>query len=66
MTAQTPEEHPKRYLALSARPEVLTREDRSAAERLEDLLELRDRALARDLPQLAAWYRDRVIDELVA
>lgn len=33
--------------------------------RFEDLLELRDRALARGLPRLADYYTDRIIDGMV-
>jgi hypothetical protein len=66
MTAQGPEQDPKTILTLSASREVLTRNDRSAADRFEDLLELHDRALARGLPSLAAWYADRILDEMTA
>lgn len=66
MTVQTPEKDPKSYLTLSAAPQLLTQDDRSAAERFEDLLELHDRALARGLPSLAAWYADRIADEMTA
>lgn len=64
MTVRTPEKDPKSELTLSAAREVLTREDRSVADRFEDLLELHDRALARGLPSLAAWYADRIADEM--
>lgn len=66
MTAQIPETYPKRYLTLSAPAEVLLPDDRSAAVRLEDLLELHDRAIARGLPHLAAAYADRIVDEMSA
>ena len=66
MTAQTPENDPKTILTLSVAPEVRTQDDRSAADRFEDLLELHDRALARGLPSLAAWYAERIADEMTA
>jgi hypothetical protein len=66
MTVQTPEQAPKTELTLSAAPEVLRRDDQSAAVRLEDLLELHDRAIARGLPHLAEAYADRIIDEMTA
>lgn len=66
MTLQTPEKAPKSELTLSASAEVLLRDDRSAAVRLEDLLELHDRAIARGLPHLAEAYADRIIDEMTA
>ena len=66
MTLQTPEQHPKSELTLSEAPEVLLRDDRSAAVRLEDLLELRDRAIARGLVFQAEEYTDRIIDEITA
>lgn len=66
MTALAPEKDPKSYLTLSAGPEVLLHEDRSAAVRLEDLLELHDRAVARGLPHLAEAYAERIVDEMSA
>lgn len=53
-------------LTLSAAPEVLLQDDRSAAERFEDLLDLHDRALARGLKAQAEAYADRIIDEMTA
>ena len=66
MTLLTPERHPKSELTLSEAPEVLLRDDRSAAVRFEDLLELHDRAFARGLFGLAEYYADRIIDEMTA
>jgi hypothetical protein len=81
MTAQIPEENPITVLLLSAGPASgrqnarssdespewdLTPDDRVAADRFRDLLELHDRALARGLPSLAAWYADRIADEMSA
>jgi hypothetical protein len=66
MTAQIPEKDPKSYLTLSVAPEVGWQSDRSAAERFEDLLELRERAIARGLHRLADWYADRIVDEMTA
>jgi hypothetical protein len=66
MTVQTPENHPKSYLTLSAAQELDSPSDRSAAERFEDLLELRDLAIARGLHSLADWYADRIVDEMTA
>lgn len=63
MTVQTPEKDPKSELPLSAAPEVLLPGDRSAAVRLEDLLELHDRAIARGLFGLAEAYAQRIVDE---
>lgn len=55
-------------LTLSARPQVLGfgwgSEDASAAARLEDLLELRDRARARGYDALAEEYTDRIVAEV--
>jgi hypothetical protein len=62
----TPEKYPKSELTLSAPPEVLLPDDRSAAVRLEDLLELHDRAIARGLPHLAEAYADRIVTEMTA
>lgn len=39
--------------------------EREVMSRFEDLLELRDRALARGLPRLADYYTDRIIDGMV-
>ena len=66
MTAPMPEKDPKSELTLSAGPEVLLRDDRSAAVRLEDLLELHDRAVARGLIGLASWYADRIVMAMTA
>jgi hypothetical protein len=81
MTAHVPEHDQKTILTLSAAPASdrqnarssdespewdLTPEDRVAADRFRDLLELQDRALARGLPSLAAWYADRIADEMTA
>lgn len=64
MTIQRPEKYPKTELTLSAAPDVLLSDDRSAAVRLEDLLELHDRAVARGLPHLAEAYADRILAEV--
>ena len=81
MTAHVPEQDPKTILTLSAGPASgrqntrsadeapewdLAPDDRVAADRFRDLLELHDRALARGLPSLAAWYADRILDEMTA
>ena len=66
MTLQVPENSTNTYLTLSAAPDDGLRSDRSAAVRLEDLLELRDRATARGLTALADEYTDRIIDEMTA
>lgn len=62
----TPETYPKSELTLSAAPEVLLSDDRSAAVRLEDLLELHDRAIARGLFGLSEYYAQRIVDEMSA
>lgn len=41
-------------------------EDRPAADRLDDLLELQERAASRGLAHLAEWYGDRIVDEMTA
>jgi hypothetical protein len=65
MMVVTPEKAPKSELTLSAVPEVLTQDDRSTADRFEDLLELHELAVQRGLPRLAAYYADRIIDAMV-
>jgi hypothetical protein len=47
---------------LPSRP-VLLPDDRSAAARLEDLLELRDRARVRGYADLVELYTDRILDD---
>lgn len=53
-------------LTLSAAGEHLLEPDRTAAVRLEDLLELHERAIARGLPSLAEAYADRIVHEMTA
>jgi hypothetical protein len=55
----------KSYLTLSAAGEVLRPVDRSPAARIEDLLELEQRARVLGRPDLAEWYADRIIDEML-
>ena len=64
MIVKDPTEHPKSILTLSAGHEVLLASDRSAAERFRDLLELRDRAIARGYDALAEAYTDRIVAEV--
>lgn len=55
---------PKSILTLSVVSEVLLPADRSAADRFEDLLELRDRARARGYDALAEAYTERIVAEV--
>lgn len=64
MTLQMPESHPKSILTLSAAHELLLPFDRSAAQRFEDLLELRDRARVRGYDALAEAYTERIVAEV--
>ena len=57
---------PTTELLLSAGPQVLLPDDRSAAERFEDLLALMERARRRGDTRLAEAYADRIIDEMTA
>jgi len=66
MIALTPEKDPKSELTLSAAQELLCENDRSAADRFEELLELHDRAIELGLTRLADDYADRIIDEMTA
>jgi hypothetical protein len=52
-------------LILSALVEVLLPHDRSPAARFEDLLELQQRARALGHRDLAEWYADRIVDEML-
>ena len=65
MTADLQASRVKSVLALSAAPKVLLQDDRSAADRLEDLLELRDRARVRGYRALAEEYTDRIVAEVI-
>jgi hypothetical protein len=61
-----PNQYPKSILTLSAAPELLLPNDRSAAERFEDLLALAERARRRGDTRLAEDYIDRIVDEMSA
>jgi hypothetical protein len=52
-------------LTLSAVGELLHEADRSPAARIEDLLELEHRARVLGDRDLAAWYADRIVDEML-
>ena len=64
-TVGLPTNTPKTELTLSVAWEVLLEADRSAAARLEDLLELQHRARILGDRDLAAWYADRIVDEML-
>ena len=64
MIVRHPNQDPKTILTLSAAHELLLPSDRSAAERFEDLLELRDRAHARGYDDLAEAYTERIVAEV--
>lgn len=65
MIVRVPEKDPRSERTLSAAPQVHTDEDRSTADRFEDLLELHELAVRRGLPRLADYYADRIIDAMV-
>ena len=54
-----------RPLLLSAAGEVPPQADQSPAARFEDLLELHERARALGHHDLAEWYADRIVDEML-
>ena len=66
MTADLQATRGKTDLALSASWEVPRQDDRTAAARFEDLLELRSRAAARGYHDLAEAYTDRIVDEVLS
>jgi hypothetical protein len=57
--------YPQSDLTLSVAGELLHEADRSAAARIEDLLELEQRARVLGDRDLAAWYVDRIVDEML-
>ena len=57
---------PMTELPLAAVPHLLRDEDATAAARLEDLLELRDRARVRGYRALAQEYTDRIVAEVLS